>query len=138
MMGCMKKLTALFVACAAVFFLTACETKIAVESAAEPIATYSDMTGSLDGKIKTDLKTAFNATNIALERDLKYFRVGQKETRHGWKIYARAELDRQIVVELIKAEDGFVNISISFGDGDLMRSQKIFNTIAKEVRTISM
>ena len=138
MMGCMKKFTALFVACAAVFFLEASGTKIAVVSAAEPIAPNSDNTGSLDGKIKTDLKTAFNATNIALERDLKYFRVGQKETRHGWKIYARAELDRQIVVELIKAEDGFVNISISFGDGDLMRSQKIFNTIAKEVRTISM
>jgi len=117
--------------------LAACSTNISVDSANYPVASYDNVTGVFEGKVSSDIKSVFNATNIALQKDLGYFRVGQSQTNVGWVIYARAELDFEIIVTLTKAKGGDIVISIEYGDGDLMKSQEIFNTIVKELRSRS-
>ncbi len=128
----MKKLAFLLVP-VSLLFLTACETNVMVDSPSCPMAAYDDISGSLVGKIEGDINSAFKAANIALERDLKYFRVGQIPGDNSWKIYARVELDLQIVVLLTQLPNDMVEVDISYGDGNLMKSQQIFNAIAKNM-----
>lgn len=133
----MKKTIALSILPAALF-LGACTTHLAVDSAAHPIATYSSFNGIFDGTLDGDVKSVFKATNTALEQDLKYFRVGQKQTQNGWIVFARAELDHEIVVTITKGKEGNeVIVSIEYGDGDLLKSQQIFNSIAKAHRSFA-
>ncbi len=129
----MKKFFYLF-SVVATLALCACTTNVTVDSPASPMATYDDISGDFLGKIEGNINSAFKATNIALERDLKYFRVGQIPGDNSWLIYARAELDLKIVVSLKQLPNEMVEVSISFGDGNLMKSQQIFNTIAKNMR----
>ena len=86
--------------------------------------------------LKTNINTAFKATNLALEKDLQYFRVGQIPGDNSWRIFARTVLDYEIVVNLRQEKSGDVSVVISFGDGNLMKSQQIFNAIAKNVRAL--
>ena len=128
----MKKLVYLSVSAAAIF-LTACTTNVTVDSPSCPMATYDDISGSFVGKLEGNINSAFKATNIALERDLKYFRVGQIPGDNSWLIYARAELDIKIVVSLEQLPNDMVEVDISYGSGNLMKSQQIFNAIAKNM-----
>ena len=119
-----------------VFAFCGCSTNIAVESSSK-IATYDDITGELKGTIDGySIENVFKATNIALERDLKYFRVGQKQLEDGWKVYARAELDHEIVVVIRQKKVDLVALAVSYDGGNLMKSQEIFNSIARNVRAL--
>ena len=128
----MKKLIAL------VFFVAAiaicgCTTNVVVDSRAFPMASYDELSGSFTAKLSGSITSAFKATNIALERDLKYFRVGQVSGDNSWLIYARGELDVKIVVSLKQKMNDEVEVVISYGSGDLVKSQQIFNAIAKNM-----
>lgn len=128
----MKKLIAL------VFFVAAiaicgCTTNVVVDSRAFPMASYDEISGSFTAKLSGSITSAFKATNIALERDLKYFRVGQVSGDNSWLIYARGELDVKIVVSLKQKMNDEVEVVISYGSGDLVKSQQIFNAIAKNM-----
>jgi len=130
----MKKILS-FAFAGAALLLAACTTNVVVDSAAYPMANYDDVTGAFSGKISGNINTAFKATNVALERDLKYFRVGQLPGDNSWEIYARAELDIKILVTLKQRGGDEVEVSVEYGDGNLMKSQQIFNAIAKNMRT---
>ena len=129
-----KTLSCAFAAVA--LFVCACTTNVVVDSAAHPMGTYDNMTGSFHGKLSGNINTAFKATNIALERDMKLFRVGQIPKDNEWYVYARAELDIQIVVFLKQLPNDEVDVKIEYGDGNLMKSQQIFNAIAKNMRAL--
>ncbi len=116
--------------------ISACTTHVGVDAAGHPVASYDNMTGTFDGKLSGDLNSIFKATNIALERDLGYYRTGQTPSDDGWIVFARAELDLKIVVTLKKMKADEVRIAIEYGDGDLMKSQQIFNAIAKAHRAL--
>lgn len=115
--------------------LCACTTNVVVDSTANPMAVYDDISGTFKGKLPGTINNVFKATNIALERDLKYFRAGQIPGDNSWKVYARAELDVQIVVSLKQLPNDEVDVDISYGDGNVMKSQQIFNAIAKNLRS---
>lgn len=117
----------------ATLFVCGCTTNVVVDSAAHPMGAYDGFTGTFNGKLSGNINSAFKATNIALERDLKLFRVGQKPKDNEWYIYARAELDIQIVVSLKQLPNDEVEVKIEYGDGNLMKSQQIFNAIAKNM-----
>ena len=102
-------------------------------SRAFPLASYDEISGSFSGKLAGNINSAFKSTNIALERDLKYFRVGQIPGDNSWLIYARAELDIKIVVWLKQVQNNEVEVVIDYGSGNLMKSQQIFNAIAKNM-----
>lgn len=129
----MKKILSLALSVVALF-ICACTTNVVVDSAAHPMGSYDGMTGTFKGKLSGDINTAFKATNIALERDMKLFRVGQKPKDNAWYVYARAELDIQVVVFLKQLPNDEIEVKIEYGDGNLMKSQQIFNAIAKNVR----
>lgn len=67
---------------------------------------------------------------------MKLFRVGQIPKDNEWYVYARAELDIQIVVFLKQLPNDEVDVKIEYGDGNLMKSQQIFNAIAKNMRAL--
>ena len=98
------------------------------------MASYDNLSGGFEGKLTGNINNAFKATNIALDRDLKYFRVGQKPKDNQWYVYARAELDILIVVYLKQLPNEEVEVKIEYGGGNLMKSQQIFNAIAKNMR----
>ena len=100
------------------------------------MASYDEISGTFSGKVVGNINTAFRATNLALE-DLKYFRVGQIPGNNSWLVYARALLDEQIVVSLEQLPNEEVAIEISFGSGNLMKSQQIFNAITKNMRLLA-
>jgi len=131
----MKKFTSLALSFAALL-LCACTTNVVVDSPAFPMASYDDVSGNFTAKLAGNLNSAFKSTNIALERDLKYYRVGQIPGDKSWLVYARAELDIKIVVSLKQLPNEEVEVEISYGDGNLMKSQQIFNAIAKNMRTL--
>ena len=133
---CIMKKLVLIAFSAVALLLGACSTHVLVDSADYPMAEYDDMTGNFEGKLKTNINTAFKATNLALEKDLQYFRVGQIPGDNSWRIFARTVLDYEIVVNLRQEKSGDVSVVISFGDGNLMKSQQIFNAIAKNVRAL--
>ena len=130
----MKKILS-FALVAGSAFLAACTTNVVVDSAAHPMGSYDNISGSFEGKLAGNINNAFKATNIALERDLKYFRVGQTPKDNEWYVYARAELDIRIVVNLKQLPNDEVEVKIEYGDGNLMKSQQIFNSIAKNMRS---
>ena len=129
----MRKISIMAISAAALF-VGACTTNVVVDSRAFPMASYDEVSGSVTGKLAGNINSAFKSTNIALERDLKYFRVGQIPGDNSWLIYARAELDLKIVVSLKQLPNDEVAVSIDYGDGNLMKSQQIFNAIAKNMR----
>jgi hypothetical protein len=98
------------------------------------MATYDNLSGGFEATLSGNINNAFKATNIALERDLKYFRVGQKAKDNQWYVYARVELDVLIVVYLKQLPNDEVQVQIEYGSGNLMKSQQIFNAIAKNMR----
>ena len=116
-------------------FLCSCTTNVVVDSPSFPMASYDEISGTFSGKVVGNINTAFRATNLALE-DLKYFRVGQIPGNNSWLVYARALLDEQIVVSLEQLPNEEVAIEISFGSGNLMKSQQIFNAITKNMRLL--
>lgn len=128
----MKKLIALVFSVAAIA-ICGCTTNVVVDSRAFPMASYDELSGSFTAKLSGSIGSAFKATNIALERDLKYFRVGQVSGDYSWLIYARGELDVKIVVSLKQKMNDEVEVVISYGSGDLVKSQQIFNAIAKNM-----
>ncbi len=128
----MKKLIALVFSVAAIA-ICGCTTNVVVDSRAFPMASYDELSGSFTAKLSGSITSAFKATNIALERDLKYFRVGQVSGDNSWLIYARGELDVKIVVSLKQKMNDEVEVVISYGSGDLVKSQQIFNAIAKNM-----
>ena len=128
----MKKLIALVFSVAAIA-ICGCTTNVVVDSRAFPMASYDEISGSFTAKLSGSITSAFKATNIALERDLKYFRVGQVSGDNSWLIYARGELDVRIVVSLKQKMNDEVEVVISYGSGDLVKSQQIFNAIAKNM-----
>ena len=129
----MKKLLALVLSSLALL-LGACTTHVVVDSSADPMATYDDISGTFTGKLGGNINQVFKSTNLALEKDLHYFRVGQIPGNDSWRVYARAELDIQIVVSLKQLENDQVLVEISYGDGDLMKSQQLFNAISKNLK----
>ncbi len=129
----MRKLSLIALSFAALF-VGACTTNVVVDSRAYPLATYDELSGSFSGKLAGNINSAFKSTNIALERDLKYFRVGQIPGDNSWLIYARAELDIRIVVSLKQLPKDQVEVIVDYGDGNLMKSQQIFNAIAKNMK----
>ena len=129
----MKKLLAL-AASSLVLLFCACTTNVVVDSTADPMATYDEIGGTFSGKLAGNINQVFKSTNLALEKDLHYFRVGQIPGNDSWRVYARAELDIQIIVALKQLPNDQVSVEISYGDGNLMKSQQIFNTIAKNLR----
>ncbi len=129
----MKKLLAL-AASSIVLLFCACTTNVVVDSTADPMATYDEIGGTFSGKLAGNINQVFKSTNLALEKDLHYFRVGQIPGNDSWRVYARAELDIQIIVALKQLPNDQVSVEISYGDGNLMKSQQIFNTIAKNLR----
>lgn len=131
----MKKIV-LIAFSAAAMLLGACTTNVLVDSSAYPMATYDDVSGTFSGKLATNINTAFKATNLALEKDLGYFRVGQIPGDNSWRVYARAELDYQIVISLTQVKNNEIAVEVSYGDGNVMKSQQIFNAIAKNVRAL--
>lgn len=128
----MKKLFLMAISATALF-VGACTTNVVVDSCAFPLASYDEISGSFSGKLAGNINSAFKSTNIALERDLKYFRVGQIPGDNSWLIYARAELDIKIVVWLKQVQNNEVEVVIDYGSGNLMKSQQIFNAIAKNM-----
>ena len=128
----MKKLFLMAISATALF-VGACTTNVVVDSRAFPPASYDEISGSFSGKLAGNINSAFKSTNIALERDLKYFRVGQIPGDNSWLIYARAELDIKIVVWLKQLQNNEVEVVIDYGSGNLMKSQQIFNAIAKNM-----
>ncbi len=128
----MKKLFLMAISATALF-VGACTTNVVVDSHAFPLASYDEISGSFSGKLAGNINSAFKSTNIALERDLKYFRVGQIPGDNSWLIYARAELDIKIVVWLKQLQNNEVEVVIDYGSGNLMKSQQIFNAIAKNM-----
>lgn len=129
----MKKLLSL-VFIAVSFFLGACTTSVVVDSSDHPMGTYDNLSGGFEGKLSGNINNAFKATNLALERDLKYYRVGQKAKDNQWYVYARVELDVLVVVYLKQLPNEEVEVKIEYGGGNLMKSQQIFNAIAKNLR----
>ncbi len=129
----MKKILSLAFATVAVF-LGACTTNVVVDSAAHPMASYDNVSGTFEGKLSGNINSAFKATNIALERDMKFYRVGQKARDNEWYVYARVELDVLVVVFLKQLPNDEVQVKVEYGDGNLMKSQQIFNAIAKNMR----
>ena len=128
----MKKLFLMAISATALF-VGACTTNVVVDSRAFLLASYDEISGSFSGKLAGNINSAFKSTNIALERDLKYFRVGQIPGDNSWLIYARAELDIKIVVWLKQVQNNEVEVVIDYGSGNLMKSQQIFNAIAKNM-----
>lgn len=118
------------------FLLGACTTNIAVETSSK-VATYDEMSGKLVGDMDATLVMAFKATNLALEKDLKYFRTGQVQGSDSWVVYARAQLDEEISVIIKQTTPESVQIKVSYDGGNLMKSQEIFNAIARNVRALS-
>lgn len=129
----MKKILS-FALIAVSVFLGACTTHVVVDSSSHPMASYDNLSGGFEGKLAGNINNAFKATNIALDRDLKYYRVGQKPKDNQWYVYARAELDILIVVYLKQLPNEEVEVKIEYGGGNLMKSQQIFNAIAKNMR----
>ena len=72
----MRKISLMAISVAALF-AGACTTNVVVDSRAFPMASYDEISGSFTGKLAGNINSAFKSANIALERDLKYFRVGQ-------------------------------------------------------------
>lgn len=114
--------------------MCACTTNVVVDSSANPMATYDELSGTFSGKLAGSINNVFKATNLALERDLKFFRVGQIPGNNAWRVYARAELDEQIVVSLAQLPNDEVNVEVSYGSGNIMKSQQIFNAISKNLK----
>ena len=115
----MKKLLAL-AASSIVLLFCACTTNVVVDSTADPMATYDEIGGTFSGKLAGNINQVFKSTNLALEKDLHYFRVGQIPGNDSWRVYARAELDIQIIVALKQLPNDQVSVEISYGDGNLM------------------
>ena len=129
----MKKFTSLALSFVALL-LCACTTNVVVDSPAYQLGTYDEISGTFYGKLEGSLGNVFKSTNLALEKDLGYFRVGQIPSKNSWIVYARAELDLQIVVSLEQLPNNLISVEISYGSGNLMKSQEIFNAIAKNLR----
>ena len=116
--------------------LCGCITKVMVDSPDNPVAIYDDITHDFSGKITGSLANVFKATNLALERDMKFFRAGQIPKDNEWFIYARAIRDLQIVVNLkVDAKKPeVVNVTISYGEDDLVTCQRLFKAILDNMK----
>ncbi len=114
--------------------LCSCVTKVMVDSPEFPVATYDDLTNDFSAKVKAPLASVFKATNLALERDMGFFRCGQIPKDREWFIYARAKRDIQMVVNLKDEGNGVVNVIISYGDDDLVLCQKLFKAITNNLK----
>ena len=131
--NCMKKIFSISLAFVTVL-LCSCITKVMVDSPQYPVATYDDITHNFSGKLNGTLANVFKATNIALERDLNYFRVGQVPKDKEWLIYARGKRDLKIVVNLREEKAGVVSVDISYGEDNLVACQQIFAAIVKNLK----
>lgn len=129
----MKKFICLLFVSASML-LCSCVTKVMVDSPEFPVATYDDLTNDFSAKLKAPLASVFKATNLALERDMGFFRCGQIPKDREWFIYARAKRDIQMVVNLKDEGNGVVNVIISYGDDDLVLCQKLFKAITKNLK----
>ena len=129
----MKKFICLLFVSASLL-LCSCVTKVMVDSPEFPVATYDDLTNDFSAKLKAPLASVFKATNLALERDMGFFRCGQIPKDREWFIYARAKRDIQIVVNLKDEGNGVVNVIISYGDDDLVLCQKLFKAITNNLK----
>ncbi len=118
------------------FMFCACTTKVMVDSPENPVAIYDDITHDFSGTIKGSLANVFKATNLALERDMKFFRVGQIPKDNEWFVYARAIRDIQIVVNLKvdPKKPEMVKVTISYGEDDLVTCQKLFKAILNNMK----
>ena len=114
--------------------LCSCITKVMVDSPEHPVAVYDDLTCEFTGKISSSLANVFKATNIALERDLNFYRVGQVPKDKEWFIYARAKRDIKVVVNLREEKAGVVDVCISYGEDDLVLCQKLFKAILTNLK----
>ncbi len=128
----MKKLLTLLLPIIAIS-LCSCITKVMVDSPEHPVAHYDDLTCDFTAKISGTLGNVFKATNIALERDMGFYRVGQIPKDREWFIYARAKRDLQIVVNLREEKDAIV-VNINYGEDDLVTCQKIFKAILNNMK----
>lgn len=128
----MKKIFCAIFSLSAVL-LCSCVTKVMVDSPEHPVAVYDDLTHDFTGQIKGSLADVFRSTNLALERDMGFFRCGQIPKDNEWFIYARAKKDIQIVVNL-KEQKGVVNVVISYGDDDLVVCQRLFKAILENMK----
>jgi len=129
----MKKFICLLFVSASLL-LCSCVTKVMVDSPEFPVATYDDLTNDFSAKLKAPLASVFKATNLALERDMGFFRCGQIPKDREWFIYARAKRDIQMVVNLKDEGNGVVNVIISYGDDDLVLCQKLFKAITNNLK----
>ncbi len=129
----MKKLL-LFLLPAVAITLCSCITKVMVDSPDHPVAVYDDLTCEFTGKITGSLANVFKATNIALERDMGFYRVGQIAKDREWFVYARGKRDLQIVVNLSEEKTGVIAVNISYGEDDLVACQKIFKAILTNMK----
>ncbi len=130
----MKKI---FVALSVVsLMLCGCITKVMVDSPENPVAIYDDITHDFSGQIKGSLANVFKATNIALERDMKFFRVGQIPKDKEWFVYARGLRDIQIVVNLKVNEKKpeLIDVVISYDEDDLITCQRLFKAILNNLK----
>ena len=130
----MKNLYA--IAMSACLLLCGCFTKVMVDSPEHPVATYDDVTYDFSGKITGTLANAFKSTNLALERDMGFFRCGQIPKDKEWFIYARAKRDIKVVVNLRENSEkpNTVDVIISYGEDDLVTCQKIFKAILDNMK----
>ena len=116
--------------------LCGCITKVMVDSPENPVAVYDDVTHDFSGQIKGSLANVFKSTNLALERDMKFFRCGQIPKDNEWFIYARGLRDLKIVVNLKVNEKKpeLIDVVISYDEDDLITCQKIFKAILNNMK----
>lgn len=127
-MRIISKLTALAVIAGALL-CTACTTQVAVNSKADPVATFRN--GVFYGKVAGEYAAVFRATNRSLD-ELGYTRVGEIPEQTAMTIVARGMGDVRVQVQLTRSasEPGVINVRIAVGRGDLPACQKIFNKIS--------
>jgi len=131
-MKILSKLSILFAA----FALVACTTSnVAVESPAAPVAQYDSMSGEFVGRLGGDFANLMRAANSAFD-DLKYYRIGEKLYTTKAKTIARGPKDIKVIVDIYqdKADSCKIVISADSGENNLIKSQEIFNKMAKYSR----
>jgi len=126
------KLSILF----AVFAVVACTTSnVAVESPSAPVARYDSVSGEFVGRIDGDFARLMSAANAAFD-DLKYYRIGEKLYTNRSHTVARGPKDIRVEIDIYqdKADSCKVVISADSGEDNLIKSQELFNRMAKHAR----
>lgn len=132
----MKKII-LFSVAAVSLFAASCTTNVGVESSANPIGTYDNITDDFYGQVYGTVPQVFKAANIALRQNLGWFGTGENARSDSKRsIRVRTDLDKVVYVTMVQLEDGMTEVRVE-SDGDLMFGQKIFNEIAKETRKVT-